>query len=98
MAGEDTDRAMLEAAGFAEVELFKRIDADVCIGRSIEEAIDYQLLVGPSGEIIREAGELGQQKLLEVRRDLHELMAPYLRADGVWMPSSTWAIMARKAA
>mgnify|MGYP001822946629 CR=1 FL=1 len=98
MAGEDTDRAMLEAAGFAEVELFKRIDADVCIGRNNEEAIDYHLLVGPSGEIIREAGKLGQEKRPEVRRDLHELMSPYLRADGVWMPSSTWAIMARKAA
>lgn len=96
MASEETDRAMLEAAGFPEVELFKQIDADVCIGRDINEAIDYQLLVGPSGEIIREAGELGQQKLPEVRKDLHELMEPYLREDGVWMPSSTWAIMARK--
>ena len=61
MASEETDRAMLEAAGFPDVELFKRIDADVCIGRDIDEAIDYQLLVGPSGEIIREAGDLGQQ-------------------------------------
>lgn len=96
MASEETDRAMLEAAGFPEVALFKQIDADVSIGRDIDEAIDYQLLVGPSGEIIREAGDLGQQKLPDVRRDLRELMEPYLRDDGVWMPSSTWAIMARK--
>ncbi|KPK16847.1 MAG: hypothetical protein AMJ62_03590 [Myxococcales bacterium SG8_38] len=98
MANEETDRAMLEAAGFPEVELFKRIDADVCIGRTIEEAIDYQILVGPSGEIVREAGEEGQRKLPDVRRDLHALLEPYLRADGVFMPSSTWAIMARKPA
>ena len=97
MASEETDRAMLAAAGFTEVDVFKQIDADVCIGRDIEEAIDYQLLVGPSGEIVREAGELGQQRLPALREDLHELMAPYLRDDGVWMPSSTWAIMARKA-
>ena len=96
MAGEDTDRAMLQAAGFPEVEVFKQIDADVCIGRDIEEAFDYQLLVGPSGEIIREAGEEGQRKLAEVRSDLRDLMSPYLRAEGVFMPSSTWAIMARK--
>jgi SAM-dependent methyltransferase len=96
MAGEDTDRAMLEAAGFGEVEVFKQIDADVCIGRTIEEAIDYQLLVGPSGEIVREAGEEGQRKLPDLRRELQELMAPCLRDDGVYMPSSTWAIMARK--
>lgn len=96
MASEETDRAMLEAAGFPTIEIFKRIDADVCVGRDIEEAIDYQLMVGPSGEIVREAGDLGQQKLPELRQDLHELMAPYLRDDGVYMPSSTWAIMARK--
>jgi ubiquinone/menaquinone biosynthesis C-methylase UbiE len=97
MASEETDRAMLQAAGFSKVELFKQIDADLCIGRDIEEAIDYQLLVGPSGEIVREAGELGQRKVPELREDLRSLMEPYLRNDGVWMPSSTWAIMARKA-
>jgi len=97
MASEETDRAMLQAAGFSKVELFKQIDADVCIGRDIEEAIDYQLLVGPSGEIVREAGDLGQAKLPALREDLRTLMTPYLRDDGVWMPSSTWAIMARKA-
>ena len=89
-------RAMLEAAGFPQVELIKRIDADVCIGRNIEEAIDYQILVGPSGEIVREAGAEGQRKLPAIRQDLRELMEPYLRAEGVFMPSSTWAIMARK--
>lgn len=96
MASEETDRAMLKAAGFPEVDLFKRIDADVCIGVDLEEAIDYQILVGPSGEIVREAGSLGQDKLPEIRRDLRTLMEPYLRKDGVFMPSSTWAIMARK--
>jgi hypothetical protein len=98
MASEETDRAMLQAAGFPEVEVFKRIDADVCIGHDIEEAIDYQLLVGPSGEIVREAGEEGQRKLPDVRRDLHDFMSPYLRDEGVFMPSSTWSIMARKLA
>jgi hypothetical protein len=96
MAGEDTDRAMLAAAGFSEVEVFRRIDADICIGRDIDEAIDYQILVGPSGEIVREAGEEGQRKLPEIRRELHALMQPYLREGGVFMPSSTWSIMARK--
>lgn len=96
MAHEETDRAMLEASGFPKIDVFKRVDADVCIGRDIEEAIDYQILVGPSGEIIREAGEEGRRALPTIRRELHALLEPYLRADGVFMPSSTWAIMARK--
>jgi len=96
MADEETTRAMMKAAGFDQVDLFKRIDADICIGTSVDEAIDYQILVGPSGEIIREAGELGQEKLPVIRRELETLMKKNLRADGVYMPSSTWAIMARK--
>ena len=58
---------MLKAAGFAEIELFKRIDADVCMGTNLEEAIDFQILVGPSGEMIREAGDEGREKLPRTR-------------------------------
>ena len=96
LADEETDRAMLQAAGFEKVDLFRRNDADVCIGTSLEEAIDFQILVGPSGEIIREAAELGQEKLPEVREDMRKSMENYVRDGGVYMPSSTWLIMARK--
>ncbi len=96
MADEETDRAMLKAAGFEKIEVFKRIDADVCVGTSVEEAIDYQVLVGPSGEIIREAGEEGKRKLPIIRQELEAFMKENLREDGVYLPSSTWAIMARK--
>lgn len=96
LANEETDRAMLSAAGFENIELFKRNDASVCIGTSVEEALDFQILVGPSGEIIREAAELGQEKLPEVREDMKNLMKKYEKADGVFLPSSTWFIMARK--
>jgi len=96
MASEETDRAMLQAAGFPQIEVFRRIDADVCVGRNIEEAIDYQILVGPSGEIVREAGEEGQRKLRDIRDDLRRFLTAYARDEGVFMPSSTWAIMARK--
>jgi len=96
LADEETDRAMLKAAGFEKVDLFKRNDADVCMGTSLEEAIDFQILVGPSGEIIREASELGREKLPEVREDMRKSMEKYMRDGGVYMPSSTWLIMARK--
>ena len=96
-ADEETDRAMLAAAGFRDVTLFEKNDADICVGTTLEEAIDYQILVGPSGEIVREAGEEGRRKLPEIRARLAEMLKPYVRADGVWMPSSTWRIEARKA-
>jgi SAM-dependent methyltransferase len=95
MADEQTDRDMLAAAGFCDPEFF-RIDAEICVGRTIDEAIDFQILVGPSGEIVREAGEEGKRKLPDIQRDLHDLLAAHVRSDGVWMASSSWAIVARK--
>jgi SAM-dependent methyltransferase len=95
-ADEETDRQMLAAAGFPTIELFERLDADFCIGRTVEEAIDYQILVGPSGEIIREAGEEGQRRLPEIRERLATLMRAHARDNGVYMASSTWMIVARK--
>lgn len=97
MADEETDRAMLRAAGFSRIEFFRRIDADICVGNSVDEAVDYQILVGPSGEIVREASEQGRRKLPLIREELRALMDSCRRPEGgVWMPSSTWAIMARK--
>lgn len=96
MADEETTRAMMKAAGFHKADMFKRIDADICIGTTVEEAVDYQILVGPSGEIIREAGELGKDRLPAIREELGDLMMQHRRDGGVYMPSSTWAIMGRK--
>jgi len=94
-ADEATDREMLAAAGFTDVVLFERNDADMCVGRTIDEAIDYQILIGPSGEIVREAGEEGQRRLPEIRAKLGEMLRAHVRQDGVFMPSSTWLIAAR---
>jgi len=96
LADEETTRAMMNAAGFENIVLFERNDADIPIGTSMEEAIDFQILVGPSGEIIREAAELGQEKLPTIREDMESSFKKYERADGVYLPSSTWFIMAKK--
>jgi SAM-dependent methyltransferase len=95
-ADDETDRRMLAAAGFPTIERFDRIDADICVGTTIEEAVDYQILVGPSGEIVREAGEAGKRCLPTIRAELTELMRAHQRTGGIYMPSSTWAITARK--
>ncbi len=96
LADEETTRAMMNAAGFESIELFERNDALIPVGTSMQEAIDFQILVGPSGEIIREAAELGQEKLPHIIQDMEDSMKEHERADGVYLPSSTWFIMARK--
>lgn len=96
LANEETCRGMLDAAGFTNIELFKRNDAEVCIGTSMKEAVDFQILVGPSGEIIREAGELGEEKLPDVRKAMSDAFKPYEKDNGIYLDSSTWFVMARK--
>lgn len=96
LADEYTTKAMMAAAGFDNVVLFKRNDSDIPVGTSMEEALDFQILVGPSGEIIREAAELGQEKLGIIRQDMMDSFKPHERNGGVYLPSSTWFIMAIK--
>lgn len=97
MANEEMTRGMLAAAGFDDVEIFQQNDDDVMMGSTLEEAIDFQLLVGPSGEIIRESGQQGQDAIPAIREDLRVELSKFLRGSEVWMPSSAWVIVASKA-
>lgn len=94
MADQEMVTGQLRAAGFDEIA-FERIDAEVRMGDSIEDAIGFQLALGPAGEVVREAGDLAEAKDAEIRADLAELLRPHVREDGVWMASSSWVITAR---
>jgi len=95
MAGPDMVSAMLKGAGFDRIA-FERFDADICIGRDLDESIEFAMALGPAGEIIRLAGEEGARRGPEVARALRDTLAKYARDDGVWAPSSTWIVTARK--
>lgn len=97
MADKDLVTAQMKAAGFTDIS-FERVDADVRMGDSIEDAIGFQLALGPAGEVVREAGDQAQQKDAEIKADLTELLRPHVRDDGVWMASSSWVIAARNPA
>ena len=94
MAGPDMVSTMLRSAGYDRIGL-ERFDADICIRRDVEEAIEFAMALGPAGEIIRLAGEEGAKRKPEVVAALRETLARYVRADGVWAPSSTWFVSAR---
>jgi ubiquinone/menaquinone biosynthesis C-methylase UbiE len=94
MRSADLVSDQLKAAGFSEIA-FQRNDDDVCIGRDLEEAIEFAIALGPAGEIIRLAGDVGRQKLPEIKAALSERLTPFATPDGVWAPSSTWLITAR---
>jgi ubiquinone/menaquinone biosynthesis C-methylase UbiE len=95
MAGPDMVSSMLISAGFAGVT-FERFDTDICIGRDLDDAIEFAMALGPAGEIIRLAGAEGERLKPQVARALRDTLSRYVRADGVWAPSSTWFITARR--
>ena len=93
MANPDTVTLQLASAGYTDVT-FEQVDASIMVGRSIEDAIDFQLALGPSGEIVREAGELAERKRAEIRAALADALAPFLTDRGVVLDSSSWCVSA----
>ena len=52
MAGPDTVSDMLRIAGYDRIA-FERFDTDLCIGRTLADAVEFAMALGPAGEIIR---------------------------------------------
>jgi hypothetical protein len=86
---------MLIGVGYTGVT-FERFDTDICIGRDLDDAIEFAMALGPAGEIIRLAGAEGERLRPTVAAALRQTLARYVRRDGVWAPSSTWFITARR--
>jgi hypothetical protein len=84
---------MLRSAGYERIT-FERYDCDICIGRDLDDAIEFAMALGPAGEVIRLAGEEGERLKPQVVAALKDTLAPFARGDGVWAPSSTWFITA----
>jgi len=94
MSGPDMVSSMLRSAGYERI-VFERFDADICIGRDLDESIEFAMALGPAGEIMRLAGAESEKRKPAVVAALRETLRPYARDDGVWAPSSTWFVTAR---
>ena len=94
MASTEVVGQQLEIAGFKDVN-FERIDGPVTVGDSLENAVRFQLAIGPAGEVFREAGEEGERRRDEIEQAMQRALAPYHQSEGVVMPSSSWCITAR---
>ena len=85
---------MMKSAGYENVE-HKRVDAPVLVGNDVEDAIAFQLALGPAGEVFREAGEEAEEKRPQIEAALAEAINKQkLSADGIVMDSSSWVISA----
>ncbi len=94
MAGPDMVSDMLQVVGFERIR-FERFDSDICIGRDLDEAVQFALEIGPAGEIIRLAEEEGERLMDEVIVALKDVIGKFEKADGsFWAPSSAWFVTA----
>ena len=95
MSEEATVRRMMEIAGYTDIG-FERVDAPVRVGDNVQDAVAFQLALGPAGEVFREAGALAEAKRPQIEAALAEAIDAQTRdADGIVIDSSSWVISAR---
>jgi hypothetical protein len=94
MANQEIVTGMMKSAGYDNIE-FERVDALVLVGNSVQDAINFQLALGPAGEVFREAGDEAEEKREEIEAALAEAIdLEKKEADGIVMDSSSWVISA----
>ena len=94
MSNEKTVRTMMDSAGYSDVE-FERVDAPVFVGNDVMDAINFQLAIGPAGEVFREAGHQGEKKRHLIEAALANAIKRHrISAQGIVMDSSSWVITA----
>jgi SAM-dependent methyltransferase len=93
LANADTVSGILLSAGYEDVVL-RRVDRQLLIGRNLDEAVEFNLALGPAGEAIRLAGAEGERLRPQLEPLLSKALAEFETPDGVVAGSSTWTIVA----
>jgi SAM-dependent methyltransferase len=94
MADADTVSEQLTIAGFEEIS-FRRCDRPLKIGDDLDHAVEFNMSLGPAGEVLRLWGERADEIRPKIARELREALTEFDGPDGVVAPASTWIIGAR---
>jgi SAM-dependent methyltransferase len=95
MANADTVTDVLLAAGFEDVRLGRQ-DLPYRIGNDLDQAVSFNLALGPAAEVLRMWGERVDEIRPKITEDLREVLSDYVTDDGtVVAMASTWAVTAR---
>ncbi len=89
-ANPDHLRAVLESAGFGDIELISHRQM-LSLG-TVEDAVQQMTRMGPSAPAFADA--TSEQQAAAVNAITHAL-TPHLKDDGVQLPSATWVVRAR---
>jgi ubiquinone/menaquinone biosynthesis C-methylase UbiE len=94
MTNTEAVTQQLRIAGYSDAR-FERIDAEVLVGRDLDEAIAFQLAIGPAGEVYREAGKEAERLHEKLVAALKDELRQFVRPEGVMMNSSSWMVTAQ---
>jgi SAM-dependent methyltransferase len=91
MADADTVSEQLTIAGYEQIS-FRRCDLPLKIGNDLDHAVEFNMSLGPAGEVLR----LWEDRIDEIRpkiaADLREALSELEGPDGVVARASTWII------
>lgn len=95
MANADTVSDVLKHAGYEDIRLARQ-DLPYKIGDDLEQAVAFNMALGPAAEVLRMWGGRVDEIRPRIAADLREALADFVVDDGtVVAPASTWAITAR---
>jgi len=94
MANADTISEQLKIAGFEEISL-RRCDLPLKIGTDLDHAVEFNMALGPAGEVLRLWGDRVEEIRPKIAAELRESLAEFDGPDGVFAPASTWIIAAK---
>ena len=98
MANADTVTDVLLHAGFGEIQLARQ-DLPYRIGYDLDQAIEFNMDLGPAAEVLRLWGDRIDEIRPKIVADLRTALGDFVQSDGsVVAPASTWAISARNPA
>ena len=95
MADADAVSTLLQGAGFDRIS-FERHDCDVCIGRDIDDAVDFAMSLGPAGEIIRLAGPTARSTSRRSSPRCAKSSSSFGNPVASGPPSSAWFVTASR--
>jgi SAM-dependent methyltransferase len=95
MANADTVSDVLKHAGYEDIGLGRQ-DLPYKIGDDLEQAVAFNMALGPAAEVLRMWGGRVDEIRPRIAEDLREALADFVVDGGaVVAPASTWAVTAR---
>jgi len=87
-------QGILSSAGFDAISVESvRESLSVGGGTNLDAAVDFIMQMGPTGQLLREAGA---DLVAKVRGAVRDAMAPYMTPTGLVMPSAAWIVTAKR--